>query len=95
MNHGSFCVQLHIITIWQACYYAWQSRYGDRHEVDEGNRLRIALEQLQRRVRVLYHLRPYDRIQEYMEGFHATPEEHFQKESSLAQFEQWIATCEP
>lgn len=95
MNHGSAWVQRHIIIIWQACHYAWQSRNADRHGFDEDSKLRIELENLQRRVRILYHLRPYCRLQEHRTWFHATPDEHFHREPSPTQLKQWLATYEP
>jgi hypothetical protein len=85
LNHGYDSVQRHILITWQACDYAWKSRNADRHGIDEASKIRIELENLQRCVRILYHLRPYCRSQEHRTWFHATPDEHFHNEPSHTQ----------
>ena len=94
-NHGNAWVKSHIILIWQACQAAWTSRNLDRHGADAHQQEQLKIQQAQNKIRVLYRLRPRCRLANHREWFHATPEEHFEREPLLHQLEAWLTTFEP
>jgi hypothetical protein len=56
---------------------------------------RIRLDQVKRQIRVLYHLQPLCNLNNHRKWFYANPKEHFLREPSLTQLQNWVTTYEP
>jgi hypothetical protein len=85
----------HITLIWNELYSAWKLRNQDRHGNEEELQRQITLDQAKRQIRVLYHLQPLCNLTNHLKWFYANPEEHFLREPSLTQLQNWVTTYEP
>jgi hypothetical protein len=53
------------------------------------------MDQVKRQIWVLYHLRPLCNLTNHRKWFYVNPEEHFLREPSLTQLQNWVTTYEP
>jgi hypothetical protein len=90
-NQGSQWVSAHIQIIWNHCHQWWQSRNNDRHGAEEAEQQAIRTAQAQRRIRVLYELRDLCRLNSHQGWFYSSPDEHFRREPTTRQLENWLA----
>jgi hypothetical protein len=95
-NHGEIWLRKMITIIWTHCHQLWESRNTDKHGHDSTTQRKILLEQVQRRMAVMYQLisrcYPADQTKWF---FYPTLEEHIAKEPSLQQQQGWVTTYEP
>jgi hypothetical protein len=85
----------HIAMIWNELYSAWKLGNEDRYGNEEELQRQIQLDQVKRQIRVLYHLQPLCNLTNHRKWFYANPEEHFLREPSLTQLQNWVTTYEP
>jgi len=85
----------HITLIWNELYGAWKLRNQDRHGKEEEIQRQIKLNQVKRQIRVLYNLQPLCNLTNHRKWFYATPDEHFLREPSLTQLQNWVTTYDP
>jgi hypothetical protein len=86
----------HISLIWNKLYSAWKLRNQDRHVKEEELQRQIKLDQVKRQIRVLYnYLQPLCNLTNHHKCFHTNPKEHFLREPSLTQLQNWVTTYEP
>jgi hypothetical protein len=64
---------------------------------DNGERgqRQIKLDQVKRQIRVLYDLQPLCNLTNHRKWFYTNPEEHFLREPSFTQLQNWVTTYEP
>ena len=95
VNHGSAWVLGLIKVIWSQCYAAWLLRNDDRHGKEDDEQRQIQLDQAQRRIEVLYLLKPLCPISTRTTWFYTSTDLHFQREPHLHQLQNWLTTYEP
>jgi hypothetical protein len=94
-NNDIGWITCHITLIWNELYSAWKLQNQDRHGKEEELQCQIKLDQIKRQILVLYHLQPLCNLTNHRKWFYANPEEHFLREPSLTQLQNWVTTYEP
>lgn len=94
-NHGTPWLNGHIKLIWNQLYAAWELRNKDLHGKDEHMQRQRKQAQVQKQIRVLYHLKQDCQLINQRKWFYASPAEHFAREPQLGQQESWLAAYGP